>query len=85
MVVGDTVTQLHSPLSINQMIGHIHAAPCPHLMEQSRRLMEKMSERRREKEGERDEGCCVLIDLWSQRLCPLICRAEEKVSGLRCF
>lgn len=28
---------------------------------------------------------CVLIDLWSERLCPLICRAEEKEFGLRCF
>lgn len=23
-------------------------------------------------------GVCVLIDLWSERLCPLICEAEEK-------
>ncbi|KAK5907678.1 hypothetical protein CesoFtcFv8_005499 [Champsocephalus esox] len=43
MVAG---TQLSCPLSINQMIGHTHAQPRPHLMEQSRRLMEKTRARR---------------------------------------
>ncbi|KAJ4918105.1 hypothetical protein JOQ06_019477, partial [Pogonophryne albipinna] len=38
-------TQLSCPLSINQMIGHTHVEPRPHLMEQSQRLMEKMRAR----------------------------------------
>lgn len=43
-------------------------------------------EREKEREGEGEKlWVCVLIDLWSERLCPLICRAEEKGSGLRCF
>lgn len=41
-------------------------------------------EREQEQEGEGEKlGNCVLIDLWSERFCPLICKAEEK--GLRCF
>lgn len=39
----------------------------------------------RERKSERNWGVCVLIDLWSERLYPLICRAEEKGFGLRCF
>lgn len=39
-----------------------------------------------ERDSEREKlGVCALIDLWSERLCPLICRAEEKGIGLRCF
>lgn len=30
----DGVTRPHSPLSINEMIGHMYAEPRPHLMEQ---------------------------------------------------
>lgn len=30
-------------------------------------------------------GPGVLIDPWSERLCPSISQAEEKDSGLRCF
>lgn len=43
-------------------------------------------ERKKEQEGEEDKlRVCALIDLWSERLCPLICGAEEKGFGLRCF
>lgn len=41
-------------------------------------------ERAKEREVEK-LGVCVVIDLFSERLCPLICRAEEKGFGLRCF
>lgn len=40
----------------------------------------------KDREGEGGKlGVCALIDLWSERLCPLICGAEEKGFGLRCF
>lgn len=43
-------------------------------------------EREKERDGEEEKlRVCALIDLWSERLCPLICRAEEKGFGLRCF
>lgn len=36
-------------------------------------------EREQEQEGEGEKlGNCVLIDLWSERFCPLICKAEER-------
>lgn len=45
----DGVAQRPS-LSINKMIGHMHAEPHPHLMEQSWRLMEKTKEREKARE-----------------------------------
>lgn len=45
---------------------------------------DEREERREEWRG--GAGVFVLIDLWSERLCPLICEAEEKGAfGLRCF
>lgn len=47
-------------------------------------IVERNGEDEEERESEK-LGVCALIDLWSEGLCPLICMAEEKGFGLRCF
>lgn len=42
-------------------------------------------ERKNERERRGEMAVCALIDPWSERLCPLICRAGGKGFGLRCF
>lgn len=67
------------------MIGDTDAEPRLHPVEQLERLLEQMREKRNEEDGREKTGARVLIDPWSQRLCPSISPAEEKDFGLRCF
>lgn len=82
---GGRVTKLHFPLCVDEVIGNTNAQPRLHPMEQLDRLLEQMREERNEEPGREKVGPRVLIDPWSERLCPLISQAEEKDVGLRCF
>lgn len=83
---GDGVTKLRGPLCVDEMIGDTDAEPRLHPMEQlGERLSEQMREKRNEEPGREKMGARVLIDPWSERLCPSISQAEEKDFGLRCF
>lgn len=82
---GDRVTTSHFPLCVDEVIGNTDAQPRLHPMEQLERLLELMREERKEELGREKVGPRVLIDPWSERLCPSISPAEEKDFGLRCF
>lgn len=77
--------KLQGPLCIDEMIGDTDAEPRLHPVEQLERLLEQMSEKRNEEPGREKMGARLLIDPWSERLCPSISLAEEKDFGLRCF
>lgn len=81
----DRVTKSHFPLCVDEVIGNTDAQPRLHPMEQLERLLELMREERKEELGREKVGPRVLIDPWSERLCPSISPAEEKDFGLRCF
>lgn len=82
---GDRVTLSPFPLCVDEVIGNTDAQPRLHPMEQLERLLEQMREEKNEELGREKVGPGVLIDPWSERLCPLISQAEEKDFGLRCF
>lgn len=82
---GQPVTKSHFAPCVDEVIGNTDAQPRLHPMEQLERLLEQMREEGNEEPGREKEGPRVLIDPWSERLCPLISQAEEKDFGLRCL
>lgn len=82
---GDGVAELQGPPCVDGMIGDTDAEPRLHPAEQLEGLLEQMREKRNEEPGREKTGARLLIDPWSEGLCPSISPVEEKDLGLRCF